>query len=311
MDPLTIAAICTLVLKNEAASTAVPPGTNCAKIEADQRANAAKANARVDDETDREAIGRVAYHEAANQGDRGIAAVVYTIINRVGSGRFGGNVNAVLNAPRQFEPVTRYGGDWRRLPPAPPAARARVDAIVGLALKGELADETGGALYFQNPRIVAARERAGLVSRGLTNFGGQTPSAVIGDHSFYTGPRYAGVRSAARISQIGGVEPGADQAAFIAGGGAIFVDGKAEAFDTPATAQQEQTGANDAAQVMTERDIISPAQTEGKGQRTTPAIPTEIADRAAPLVVEEAEQKADDVGGMFVLPTGKTSTAPQ
>lgn len=173
MDPLTIAAICTLVLKNEAATTAVPPGTNCAQIERDQRANAAKANVRVDDESDREAIGRVAYAEAANQGDRGIAAVVYTIINRVGSGRFGNSVNAVLNAPKQFEPVSRYGGDWRRLPPAPPAARARVDAIVGLALRGELADETGGALYFQNPRIVAARERAGLVSRGLTNFGGQ------------------------------------------------------------------------------------------------------------------------------------------
>jgi hypothetical protein len=178
-------------------------------------------------------------------------------------------------------------------------------------LKGELADETGGALYFQNPRIVAARERAGLVSRGLTNFGGQTPSAVIGDHSFYTGPRYAGVRSVARIGQIGGAAPGADQADFIAGGGAIFVAGEAEAFDPAATTRPEQTGTNDAAQAMTERDLISPAQTTQKGRDLTPAIPAELADRAAPLVVEEAQQKADDVGGMFVLPTGKTSTAPR
>src|SRR3546814_11673159 len=115
-----------------------------------------------------------------------IAAVVYTIINRLGSGRFGNSVNAGLNAPKQFEPVSRYGGDWRRLPPAPPAARARVDAIVGLALRGELADETGGALYFHNHRIDATRERAGLVSRGLTHFGSPQHTAVLGVHRLYT-----------------------------------------------------------------------------------------------------------------------------
>lgn len=310
MDPLTIAAICTLVLKNEAASTAVPRGTNCAKIEADQRSNAAKANTRVDDESDREAIGRVAYHEAANQGDRGIAAVVYTIINRVGSGRFGGNVSAVLNAPKQFEPVMRYGGDWRRLPPAPPAARSRIDAIVGLALKGELADETGGALYFQNPRIVASRERAGLVSRGLTNFGGQTPSAVIGDHSFYTGPRIAGVRSVTRAGQIIAGSGSADQADYIASGGAIFVGGQAEAFDPAATQRDGETIISAPVQVTANGQIVAQDKA-GKVRDIATTAPVELAEQNAPLIVEKTAQGGDDVGGMFVLSSGRTSTAPR
>ncbi|WP_088185024.1 cell wall hydrolase [Sphingobium sp. Z007] len=308
MDPLTIAAICTLVLKNEAATTAVPPGTNCAQIERDQRANAAKANVRVDDESDREAIGRVAYAEAANQGDRGIAAVVYTIINRVGSGRFGNSVNAVLNAPKQFEPVSRYGGDWRRLPPAPPAARARVDAIVGLALRGELADETGGALYFQNPRIVAARERAGLVSRGLTNFGGQTPSAVIGDHSFYTGPRYANVRTRGPGGAI--VTAGNDQSDFIDGGGAIFVGGQAEAFDPASTIRERQDEPADARAIDLTRQI-EPAL-KGRASERPDDAASELASLRAPILAEQrADNAPDDAGGMFVLRSGKTSSAPQ
>lgn len=301
MDPLTIAAICSLVLKNQAASTAVPPGTDCAQIERTQQANAARASEKVDDESDREAIGRVAYHEAGNQGDRGIAAVVYTIINRVGSGRFGRSVSDVLNAPHQFEPVTRAGGSWRQLPPAPPASRARIDAIVGLALRGELADETGGALYFQNPRIVAARERAGLVSRGLTNFGGQTPSAVIGDHSFYTGGRYAG--SVSTGQPIG--TPGKDQADFIEAGGDIFGGATSAAFDPAAERTRSEKDDREADQgrtQMAQRNDSGPVQV-GDQAGSRPSTP----DRAQDAPTTPAE----DVGGMFVLPSGRTSTGPK
>lgn len=304
MDPLTIAAICTLVLKNEAASTAVPPGTNCAQIERTQQANAAKANERVDDDSDREAIGRVAYHEAGNQGDRGIAAVVYTIINRVGSGRFGRTVSDVLNAPRQFEPVSRVGGSWQRLPPAPAAARARIDAIVGLAMKGDLADETGGALYFQNPRIVANRERAGLVSRGLTNFGGQTPSAVIGDHSFYTGPRVSAARSQAGPINIGN----GDQADFIAAGGGIFGESSSAAFD-PANEARPST----APQKPSDNAPVELAARSGdKGDRAAQNDGGQSVRNDRQQDAQTTSQTApDDVGGMFILSSGRTSTGPK
>lgn len=127
--------------------------------------------------------------EAAGQGDSGLAAVVYTILNRLASGRWGASVDQVVNARAQFEPVLRIGGDWRLLPSVRPAERARIDTILNLVLDGRLPDLTGGALYFQNPRIVAARAAAGVVSPRLVHFGGAVPSVVIGDHAFYVGQR--------------------------------------------------------------------------------------------------------------------------
>jgi N-acetylmuramoyl-L-alanine amidase len=137
----------------------------------------------------REAIARVAYAEAAGQGDSGLAGVVFTILNRVQAGRWGATVEAVVNARGQFEPVMRAGGDWRALKPVTAAQRARIDTILNLALEGRLPDLTGGARYFQNPALVAARARAGSVAPGLVNFGGTAPSAVIGDHAFYIAPK--------------------------------------------------------------------------------------------------------------------------
>ena len=45
-----------------------------------------------------EAIARVSFAEAANQGDSGLAAVIYTIVNRLVDGRWGSTVDGVLNA---------------------------------------------------------------------------------------------------------------------------------------------------------------------------------------------------------------------
>jgi hypothetical protein len=126
----------------------------------------------------REAIARVAYAEAANQGDSGLAGVVYTIINRLADGRWGGSVEAVVNARRQFEPVMRAGGSWRSLPAVSEARQARIDTIINLALEGRLPDPTHGARFFQNPQIVAGRAARGEVSAGLVNFGGAAPSSA-------------------------------------------------------------------------------------------------------------------------------------
>ncbi len=133
---------------------------------------------------DREAIGRVTYAEAGNQGEDGIAAVIFTILNRVNSGQFGASVQDVIDAPNQFEPATRAGG-WRYLPPLNPRQSVEFETILDSILAGELPDLTGGALFFQNTRIVAARAARGRVSSYLVDFGGTPPVAEIGDHRFY------------------------------------------------------------------------------------------------------------------------------
>lgn len=135
-------------------------------------------------EVDRDAIGRVTFAEAGNQGDTGMAAVVHVILNRLASGKFGSSITQILNAKNQFEPATRAGG-WDKLPALNPHQQARIDTIINLSIEGRLPDPTNGSLFFQNPTIVARREADGKVSKGLTRFNGAIPAAVIRDHEFY------------------------------------------------------------------------------------------------------------------------------
>jgi len=177
----------------------------------------AQLRGRVTTASAREAIARVTWAEAAGQGDSGLAGVVDTILNRLASGRWGGDVDTVVNARGQFEPVLRAGGDWRNLPAVSAAQRARVDTLLNLALDGRLPDPTAGALFFQNPKIVAARAAAGRVSPRLVDFGGRRPVATIGDHAFY-GPEPGGAGPPASKP-----EPG-ERGLFVLADGAIVED---------------------------------------------------------------------------------------
>lgn len=203
MDLATLAALCGLGAAQPAPSTP-PTAIECETASPLQPNRLAVIAQQITGPDSRAGIARVAFAEAGNQGDSGLAGVVYTILNRLGSGRWGATVDAVLNAPHQFEPVMRAGGSWRRLPAVAPAQQARIDTIINLALDGRLPDLTGGARFFQNARIVAQRAAAGQVSARLVHFGGATPTAVIGAHSFYaeTGRRRASTASvSARLVQ--------------------------------------------------------------------------------------------------------------
>jgi N-acetylmuramoyl-L-alanine amidase len=191
MDPVAIAGLCALLAHGQMAGPA-HQGVTCpiaatlseaARPVLDGQALAARLAA----PGAREAIARVAFAEAGNQGDSGLAGVVYIILNRLADGRWGPSVEAVIGAPGQFEPVSRVGGDWRALPAPNAAGQARIDTILNLAVEGRLPDLTRGARYFQNPAIVAARTRAGTARPALVNFGGQAPTVIIGTHSFFAG----------------------------------------------------------------------------------------------------------------------------
>lgn len=180
MDLFSILATCAALASNPQAEVEVEP----ARCEEATTAYRHELQSLDLSSSDRDAIARVAFAEAANQGDSGLAGVAYTIINRLISGQWGNSVTAVVNAPNQFEPVHSAGG-WDKLPPLSATQQTRVDTIVNLALDGRLPDLTNGALFFQNPVVVAQREANGQVSDGLTHFGGSSPSAVIQDHTFY------------------------------------------------------------------------------------------------------------------------------
>ena len=245
MDAAALAGLCAL-LAHGATPQALPEGVECpsaiaapAVAEAAQRLapGAVSLGATIDLGDARDGIARVAYAEAANQGDSGLAAVVYTILNRLQGGRWGSSVDGVLNAPHQFEPVLRAGGSWRKLRPVSDAQRVRIDTIINLALEGRLPDLTNGAQYFQNPRIVAARAASGQVAASLVNFGGAAPSAMIGAHSFYVeAGRGAARRAAARAAAGRGRTP--SDVVLIAAGGGIFV-GENRAYPPPAAVAEQ------------------------------------------------------------------------
>ena len=249
MDPAALAGLCALLAHGAPVSQALPAGLSCPAEATAPAPGSAPIGVDVSSSEARDAIARVAYAEAGNQGDSGLAAVVYTILNRLADGRWGTSVDAVLNAPHQFEPVMRAGGSWRNLRPVSDAERARIDTILNLALDGRLPDLTNGARYFQNPQIVAQRARLGQVSTRLVNFGGAAPSAVIGAHSFYQAAGRGGGRGAALqgralavrspstvvLSRAGGAIFVGENLAFSAstrGGAADAVDPMARASDS-------------------------------------------------------------------------------
>lgn len=281
MDPAALAGLCALLARGATAQP-LPSGVTCPPTAvliaprpsaADPARGVSPLSVALASGTAREAIARVAYAEAGNQGDSGLAGVVYTILNRLQDGRWGATVEAVVNARGQFEPVMRAGGSWRNLRPVSDAERARIDTILNLALEGRLPDLTNGARFFQNASVVAAREAAGTVSPGLTDFGGAARSARIGDHSFYVEARRGG-----------------------GGGGGASQTGLAPSSSPPP--MTIFLGENRA---VARSELVSDARSDPF------AGPVVLHAEPAPEAAAKSAPAADPLRGMFVLPDGRES----
>lgn len=134
---------------------------------------------------DTEALGRIVYAEAGTQPIASKAAVLAVVLNRAAAD---GSIQAVIDAPGQFEPILHAPGrTWRGLPPLSAEQRAEFRTILELTLGGGLPDPTGGARFFQNPEIVARRAATGTVRPSLVDFGGRPRTVTIGQHAFYGG----------------------------------------------------------------------------------------------------------------------------
>lgn len=138
-----------------------------------------------DNVADAEALCRVLYAEASGQPIAGKVAVIEVILNRARI--TGTSIEHVVNEPRQFEPVTKAGGNWHNLRQLTPAEQAECNAILQLKEQGWLNEVVPGADHFQNPVIVADRAKAGSVKPELINFDGMPVISTIGDHRFYKG----------------------------------------------------------------------------------------------------------------------------
>lgn len=137
-----------------------------------------------------------AYTEAGNQGTRGMAAVVWVVMNRIAvANDFGDSPCEVLADPGQFEPLSRprfrafakavRAGAMPQFP-QPLSAQDEIlqrtaRLVVWQMLDGYFADDpTDGAQYFLAPAAMRA------LGRGMPAWTNRfRRSASIGDHVFY------------------------------------------------------------------------------------------------------------------------------
>ncbi|HEX7005577.1 MAG TPA: cell wall hydrolase [Alphaproteobacteria bacterium] len=138
----------------------------------------AKAPAAADAALDRdvEVAARTLYGEARGQPLEGIVAVANVIVNRWRRGGYGATPADVCLRPWQFS-------CWNaRDPNRAVIERVRPGDFVfdvcrlvaSLAVRGLLPDPTGGATHYHTRSVAPDWSR------------GKTPSAVIGDHLFFT-----------------------------------------------------------------------------------------------------------------------------
>ena len=127
--------------------------------------------------------------EAANEPIEGQSAVAHVILNRVASGKWGGNASSVVLAPGQFEPWQTRKAELTAINPNS-AAYQNAGQIVDSAADAKT-DPTGGATHFLNPQIV-------MQHYGKLPPWAQGSSLTIGGHRFFApdNPDYNGPSAA-------------------------------------------------------------------------------------------------------------------
>lgn len=153
---------------------------------------------------ERDLAVRTMMGEAQGQGDAGLAAVGHVIMNRVTSGKYGGdNVADVVLAKNQFEPWSTRKQELLSYSPSDPKYQ-RAQAIFDQIVSGEMPDITDGSTHFLNAKVVRERGNYGGALPKWTAGGGQD----IGDHTFYK-PDGAVRRKPPTITPTGGKAPDA------------------------------------------------------------------------------------------------------
>lgn len=150
----------------------------------------------------RDLMIRTIYGEAGGEPPEGQLGVASVINNRLKSGKFGGSLEDVILAPKQFSLWNKGdpAGDMaRRLSPEDPRYQ-KIGQVVDAVLGGQAPDPTGGALNYYNPNAASPAWGPQLA---LAN------DVRIGNHRFVGN----GGQSAPGMMQTAQAETGAPQMA--------------------------------------------------------------------------------------------------
>ena len=110
------------------------------------------------------------YYEARNQSDKGVAAVMHVILNRVNHKAWASSVEGVLSAPHQFS--YRFDGSMKK-GFAEKEQRDRIAVIAMKVVEGEIPSPVGMAVFYHSTQVFPSwRNRVQYVDK-------------IGSHLFY------------------------------------------------------------------------------------------------------------------------------
>lgn len=126
------------------------------------------------------------WREAMSQGEPGMQAVAWVIMNRVKSGKFGGSIPDVVVQANQFSSMTIRGDNmtvvwpWRQgLVNA--SAWVTAQRVCTAVLNGIAADTTGGALYYANLDVA----NSSWFTNNIVKSPDHPMTVKIGAHTFF------------------------------------------------------------------------------------------------------------------------------
>lgn len=90
------------------------------------------------------------YYEARNQSDKGVAAVMHVILNRVNHKAWASSVEGVLSAPHQFS--YRFDGSMKK-GFAEKEQRDRIAVIAMKVVEGKIPSPVGKAVFYHSDAV--------------------------------------------------------------------------------------------------------------------------------------------------------------
>ena len=125
---------------------------------------------------------RTIYGEAGGEPDTGKAGVAAVLKNRLAGGQYGGDMQSVILAPKQFSLWNKGdpAGDNARKLSADSPSYQKIGQIYDGVMSGQIPDPTGGATHYYNPNVASPGWGPKLA---------QQNDVRIGNHRFVgTGP---------------------------------------------------------------------------------------------------------------------------
>ena len=240
---------------------------------------------------------RTIYGEAGGEPDTGKAGVAAVLKNRLAGGQYGGDMQSVILAPKQFSLWNKGdpAGDNARKLSADSPSYQKIGQIYDGVMSGQIPDPTGGATHYYNPNVASPGWGPKLAQQndvriGNHRFVGTGPAGpngantMAGDPGIVATPQIAAGQLAAVTGSdavpktgVGNPDPGLmvtpAAAATLAGGQGADALGAPSPFGAPPSPMAAPTGADPKALAAALRASVPGAMPPGSDTVQPPVVP--------------------------------------